>query len=119
MQAPCQKCQDSGACSTTAASAADITGMNCDAPASTVTLPRRMPTFQAEDPKAMAQADKARKPRAFGLGCIGGCSPSANLIHSATAEAMKNSVTPLLPLAQRGVTVQYAAQSTAPARASP
>ncbi len=48
MQAPCQNDQDRGACSTTAASAADITGMNCDAPASTVTLPRKMPTFQAE-----------------------------------------------------------------------
>ena len=47
MAAPCQNASDSGARSSKVDSAADSTGMKYDAPASTVTLPCKMPTFQA------------------------------------------------------------------------
>ena len=45
--APFQNVRDSGACSSAAARAAENTGMKYDAPANTVTLPCKMPTFHA------------------------------------------------------------------------
>ena len=45
--APFQNANDSGACNSVAANAADNTGMKYDAPASTVILPWRMPMFLA------------------------------------------------------------------------
>src|SRR5690606_7366262 len=47
MAAPCQNDSDSGVRNSTAARAADSTGMKYEAPARTVTLPCRMPTFHA------------------------------------------------------------------------
>ncbi|VUZ24417.1 Uncharacterised protein [uncultured Comamonas sp.] len=47
MAAPCQKAQDSDAPSSHTDSAEDSTGMKYEAPARMVTLPCRMPTFQA------------------------------------------------------------------------
>lgn len=47
MDAPFQKADESGVRKRVAARAAEHTGMKYEAPARTVTLPCRMPTFQA------------------------------------------------------------------------